>query len=316
MLARTAEGLPEGPHWRYEPKWDGYRALGERDGGVYLTSRSGRRLDSAFPDVAAALEAVLPQGAAVDGEIVRWSPEGRLDFSGLQRRGHAGAAAAQRLARTDPCHYIVFDLLRLGGAELAASPLDERRRRLEELMRSASEPAVMLGWQTSAPDVARQWFEQMWRVGVEGLVAKDGRGRYRPGRRDWLKYKHRITTEAIVGGVLGAPGDPRELIVGRRDSQTGALRVVGRSGELAPAQRRELGGLLRPSGGDHPWPERLPSRWGTARGEYVRVVPEVVVEISPDAATSAGRWRHAVGYLRARTDLAPADVPTDLSIEE
>ncbi|MFD0800931.1 ATP-dependent DNA ligase, partial [Streptomonospora algeriensis] len=229
MLARTVDVLPEGPHWRYEPKWDGFRAIAERHGGVHLTSRSGRRLDSAFPDVAAALETMLPEGTAVDGEIVRWSPEGRLDFSGLLRRGHAGGKAAQRLARTEPCHYIVFDLLRVDGAELAASPLDDRRLRLEELMRRASARAVMLGWQTSAPDVARQWFDEMWRVGVEGLVAKDGRGRYLSGRRDWLKYKHRVTTEAIVGGVLGEPAAPRELVVGRRDSQTGARRGAGRT---------------------------------------------------------------------------------------
>ncbi|GAA1774897.1 MULTISPECIES: ATP-dependent DNA ligase [Streptomonospora] len=314
MLARTANVLPEGPHWRYEPKWDGYRAIVRRDGDVSITSRSGRRLEAVFPDVAAAVEASLPPGTAVDGEIVRWSTEGRLDFSGLQRRGHSGPQEAQRLARTEPCHFIVFDLLREDGAELAGRPLDDRRARLEELMRGVGEPALMLGWQTGAVDVARQWFDQMWRVGVEGLVAKDGRGRYRPGRRDWLKYKRRVTTEAIVGGVIGGAGDPRELIVGRRDSQTGALRVVGRTKELAPAQRREMAKLLRPSGGDHPWPPKLPSRWGSAH-DYARVVPEVVVEICPDAAQSSGRWRHAVGYVRPRTDLEPADVPTDLSIE-
>src|SRR5690625_2231198 len=315
MLARTVQTLPEGPHWRYEPKWDGYRAIARREGGdVGLASRSGRRLDAAFPDIAAALEAALPHGTAVDGEIVRWSSEGRLDFAGLQRRGHARPPTARRLAGVEPCHYIVFDLLLADGAELAAAALDERRARLAELMRRSTEPALMLGWQTSAADVAREWFDRMWRVGVEGLVAKDGRGRYRPGRRDWLKYKHRITTEAIVGGVIGAPEHPRELIVGRRDSQTGALRVVGRTGELASERRRELAELLRPSAGDHPWPRRLPSRWGSA-DEYVRVVPEVVVEITPDAATASGRWRHAVGYIRARTDLAPADVPTDLTIE-
>ncbi|MUL44209.1 ATP-dependent DNA ligase [Streptomonospora sp. PA3] len=314
MLARTVHRLPEGPHWRYEPKWDGYRAIAERGGDVRITSRSGRRLDPAFPDVAAAVEAALPEGTAVDGEIVRWSHEGRLDFAGLQRRGHSKAQRAQRLARTEPCHYIVFDLLRIDGAELASSSLDERRARLEELMRTASGPGLMLGWQTSAPDVARQWFDQMWRVGVEGLVAKDGRGRYLPGRREWLKYKRRVTTEAIVGGVIGEPAGPRELIVGRRDSQTGALRVVGRTGELDSGRRREVGELLRPSAGDHPWPPRLPSRWGPVR-EYVRVVPELVVEIAPDAATVSGRWRHVVGFVRPRSDLAPGDVPTDLAIE-
>ncbi|MEU0950025.1 ATP-dependent DNA ligase [Streptomyces canus] len=39
--------------------------------------------------------------------------------------------------------------------------------------------------------------------------------------------------------------------------------------------------------------------------------PELVVEVRADVARDrAGRWRHAVRLVRARTDLTPADVPT------
>jgi ATP-dependent DNA ligase len=33
MEARSAEEVPAGPGWRFEPKWDGYRCLAFRDGG-------------------------------------------------------------------------------------------------------------------------------------------------------------------------------------------------------------------------------------------------------------------------------------------
>ncbi|MCQ0010227.1 hypothetical protein [Actinomadura madurae] len=35
---------------------------------------------------------------------------------------------------------------------------------------------------------------------------------------------------------------------------------------------------------------------------YIRAVPDVVVEISGDAAVEHGRWRHAVRFVRLRRD--------------
>ncbi|MBV2363360.1 ATP-dependent DNA ligase [Streptomonospora nanhaiensis] len=317
MLARTVSRLPEGPRWRYEPKWDGYRAIAERGAErTLLTSRAGNSFTATFPEVAAAVHEALPPGTAVDGEIVRWSPEGRLDFDAVQRRGRSGPAAARRLARTEPCHYVVFDLLREKGADVAARPLDERRGRLAALFREAAQPVLMLGWHTASLEVARQWYEEMPAVGVEGLVVKDGRAPYRPGRREWQKYKRRVTTEAVVGGVTGSPEHPGQLVLGRRDSATGELRIVGRTAELSRTERAAVAPLLRAAEGDHPWPAVLPASWGSHRSrEYTRVVPEAVVEVAPDTAVSAGRWRHVVRYVRPRPDLDAADVPADLDIE-
>ncbi|MDA0564554.1 ATP-dependent DNA ligase [Streptomonospora sp. S1-112] len=318
MLARTVARLPEGPRWRYEPKWDGYRALAERGAErTALTSRAGNSFTSTFPEVAAAVHAALPPGTLVDGEIVRWSPEGRLDFDAVQRRGRSGPAAARRLAATEPCHYIVFDLLAEEGTDLTRRPLDERRDRLTALLRETAQPVLMLGWHTASLEVARQWYAEMPAVGVEGLVVKDGRAPYRPGRREWQKYKRRVTTEAVVGGVTGSPERPGQLVLGRRDSATGELRIVGRTADLGPAERAALSPLLRAAeGDDHPWPAVLPASWGSDRSrEYTRVVPEAVVEVAPDTAVSGGRWRHVVRYVRARPDVDAADVPADLDLE-
>ena len=53
MEALLAAELPDGEGWQYEPKWDGFRCLAERDGDtVTLTSKSGKPLARYFPEVA------------------------------------------------------------------------------------------------------------------------------------------------------------------------------------------------------------------------------------------------------------------------
>ena len=65
LLVRT---LPEGEHWRYEPKWDGFRCLAFRDGAeVSLLSKSGKPLGRYFPDVVAMLEPLRSRRRILDG---------------------------------------------------------------------------------------------------------------------------------------------------------------------------------------------------------------------------------------------------------
>jgi ATP-dependent DNA ligase len=325
MLATLVDRLPE-PRacpggCRYEPKWDGYRALAQVDEyrGVTLVSRRAKSLTAAFPELVHAVYEVCPPRTVVDGEIVRWA-DGRLDFAALQRRNSLGVRRARELAQAEPCHYIAFDLLRLEGRDLSGAPLSERRAALEQLLADVPGTcATTLGLHTDDVELARSWFDALAPLGVEGVVVKAAADRYRPGVRAWQKVKHYATTEFVVGGVIGDPARPGELILGRYASATRELRVAGRTVPLHPSAAVELGAALTPAGEEHPWPVELPPSWHSRTKEptaYTRVVPELVVEARVDAATLDGeRWRHGARYLRIRADLSPEDVPTDLDLE-
>jgi ATP-dependent DNA ligase len=172
-------------------------------------------------------------------------------------------------------------------------------------------PPMQLSPSTSDPAEARQWFEDFRPAGVEGLVAKGANTRYAPGRREWLKVKSWETTEVLAGGVIGTLDRPSQLVAGRyRDGQ---LVVVGRTSPLSPAQSAELAAVLRPAGDDHPWPDRIGTgRFGGGRLSVplTRVAPEVVVEVSADAALQAGVFRHPLRYVRVRPDLHAGDLPS------
>jgi ATP-dependent DNA ligase len=323
MLARVVDHLPRDPAGRYyyEPKWDGFRAIGLVDdaGGVQLRSRRGSHFTQTFPEVAAAIAEYLPPATVIDGEIVRWAPPGRLDFAAVQRRNVAGRRAAE-LARTEPCHYIVFDALEARGNDLRSAPLRVRRQALEELFAVVPPAATLtLSMLTPNADEACVWFRTLTAAGVEGIMIKPSGEPYRPGARGWMKYKARSTTEAIVGGITGTLARPVTLLLGRY-TRDGHLRVAGRTTPLKRQAAKELAPLLTPAGPQHPWPERLPSGWAGIYGnreaiEYVRVRPDLVVEIEVDVAAEHGRWRHPVRYLRPRPDLRPGDVPLELDLD-
>lgn len=312
QLSKPVRTIPP-PHalvggCRYEPKWDGYRLVVVRTAtSTRLWSKQGRDLTDRFPDIAAAALAQIPAGTVVDGEVVIWSGD-RLDFGLLQQRmvSSPGRIAAQVAAH--PASYVAFDLLAAGGTDLRGERLTHRRTELERLAAGWA-PPMQLSPSTADPDEARQWFTDFRVAGVEGIVAKGAGTRYAPGRREWLKVKSWETTEVLAGGVIGPIERPSQLVAGRyRD---GELVVVGRTSPLSPAQSAELAAVLTPAD-DHPWPDRIGTgRFGGGRLSVplTRVRPDVVVEISADAALQAGVFRHPLRYVRVRPDLQDGDVP-------
>ena len=302
-----ANALPGG--CLYEPKWDGYRLVIVRAAAsTRLWSKQGRDLTDRFPDVAAAALAQVPPGTVIDGEVVIWNGS-RLDFGLLQKRLVTAPGRIPAVAAAAPASYVAFDVLAAGGTDLRDQRLSRRRARLEELAARWA-PPLQLSPATSDRDEARRWFEDFRAAGVEGLVAKGAGSRYAPGRREWLKVKSWESTEVVAGGVIGPIERPSQLVAGRY--RAGELVVVGRTSPLSPQQADELAAVLTPAGPDHPWPDRIGTgRFGGGRLSVplTKVRPDVVVEVSADAALQAGVFRHPMRYVRVRPDLHPEDLP-------
>ena len=61
MEAATADEIPVGAEWQYEPKWDGFRCIAFRRGKkIELQSKAGKSLTRYFPDVVAELAKLAP----------------------------------------------------------------------------------------------------------------------------------------------------------------------------------------------------------------------------------------------------------------
>lgn len=142
-----------------------------------------------LPEIAAV--AGLGHSLVLDGELI--SGEGRLDDF---------YAVAGRLAGRRGLTFAAFDLLWLDGP-LIARRYERRRAELEALRFVGPSWCTVPRW--PAED-AVELFQACDLLGLEGIVVKRGRSRYRPGVRsnDWRKVK------------CGAWAEHRELGVAER----------------------------------------------------------------------------------------------------
>jgi ATP-dependent DNA ligase len=187
MLAKP--GVPfDSPEHLFEIKWNGTRVLAFVDSRAYrLVNRHRVDVTDRYPELGFLDH--LPAGTILDGEIVVLR-QGKPDFRLLLSRNQARTPLKiQSLARTFPATYVVFDLLYLRFKPLLALPLWARRQRLEAVVRACANPGLVFS--EGIVGSGRAFFEAVCRKELEGVVAKHLDGRYRPGRRAWIKIKPR-----------------------------------------------------------------------------------------------------------------------------
>src|SRR5690349_16704067 len=141
MEAKLVDVVPDGPGWRYEPKWDGFRCLAFRSGDeVALRAKSGKPLDRFFPDVVAALAALPVDRFVLDGELTI-AVDGAPSFEALQMRLHPAESRVRKLAAEQPATLMLFDcLMDAKGASLVQAPLTARRKALDARFKRFGKP--------------------------------------------------------------------------------------------------------------------------------------------------------------------------------
>jgi len=314
MLAQSSASLPTGEAWWFELKLDGIRAIawGQPAGPVRIYSRRGGRLETAFPEVADALELLARRTNSefvIDGEIVAATAAGGPSFEDLQPRFNLREPREiARAAKAQPAELHVFDLLWLDGEDLRERPLSERKDRLRALLKSAGHNLRCVTHDVASGAAMKSLARK---EGWEGVVAKRSNSRYHSGRRtpDWLKVKELARQEFVVGGWTEPQGGRRgfgALVVGYHEG-AGAdrvLRCAGRVGSgFSDADldriKEELVARASESAPFAEVPEDVED------AHWVR--PELVAEVKFQEWTRDGRLRQPV-FLGLRGDRDPVGV--------
>jgi bifunctional non-homologous end joining protein LigD len=289
MLATLVGGPFDDPDWLFEVKWDGFRAEAVVDGGrVRLWTRGEK--DAAEWYFGPFLEPprwIAAKQAVVDGEVIALDERGEPDFALLQARIKGRGVAAE----PTPFVYEVFDLLHLDGRSLLDEPLEERRRLLASVLRP--DPRVRLSEHVEAGGIS--FFEAARARGLEGIMAKDRRSPYVPGKRTdrWQKVKIRPEQELVVGGWVKGSGkavDLGALLVGVYEA--GALRYAGKIGAgFTNINREELLAAVAPLAvAESPFDVPVP-RAAARDAQWLR--PELVIRAEFAGWTGDGLVRQA-----------------------
>ncbi|GGM00823.1 ATP-dependent DNA ligase [Nakamurella endophytica] len=219
MLA-TAGSVDDvaGGGWRFEGKWDGFRAVAVvGDGPLRVVSRNDKPFLVTFPELKDLDRVLAGHVAVLDGEIVALDEAGRTDFASIQQRANLSRPAdVRRAAQRVSVQYWVFDVLFLDGVPMLERPYDLRRQVLEALAPAGDVVRVPPQLDGDVEAALAHSRELRW----EGVMAKRADSTYQPGRRsrDWLKIKNQRTQEVVVVGWR--PG------AGRREGGIGALLLA------------------------------------------------------------------------------------------
>ena len=304
QLAKSTKDLPEGENWRYEPKWDGFRAIVFRDGDdVHVQSRNGRPMNRYFPEIVEQALTLPHERYVLDGEMVV-IVDGVQEFDLLSQRIHPAASRVERLRKETPAQLVAFDLLSLGDELLLELPYEPRREGLAEIIRDPVELTPM----TADLDAAGEWLAGTG----EGVIAKEAAAPYLPGERKGMcKIKRVRTADAVVAAFRFGKeeGTVGSLILGMY-GEDGQLHVVGHTSSFRAKQKREFLEKLEPyRTGERGSGE--PSRWKSDEElVWEGLRPELVVEVAFDHITGQ-RIRHGAKLLRWREDKDPEECLVD-----
>ena len=308
-LAEIGERFP--PPYVVEDKYDGVRAQVHKAGDrVELYSRTFDRVTDRFPELLEPLRAI--EGSFVlDAEVLAIKDDRAIPFTRFQRRlGRKNVSEELRSAL--PATLIVFDVLERDGRALLELPLDERQTILRALpLTGPLLFARQLRLAESGEElVARldREFEAARARGNEGLMVKDPRSPYRPGRRgmEWLKVKRALRSlDVVVTAVEWGHGKRRDVL----SDYTFAVR----DGERLLNVGKAYSGLT-----DKEIAEMTRHFLATTVRDYGRVrlvVPETVIEVAFDQIQRSDR--HESGYalrfpriVRLRPDKPVAEIDT------
>jgi ATP-dependent DNA ligase I len=316
MLATAVLQLDEVPKrfpppYVVEDKYDGIRAQVHKAGDrVELYSRTFDRITQRYPELVQPLLAI-PGSYVIDGEVLAFFEGKAVPFTDFQTR--LGRKTVGDELRTKlPASLVAFDILERDGRSLLDAPLAERQRVLRSLPLSppvlfAQQQQLDLSGEALTGALEREFAAARER-GNEGLMVKDPRSPYRPGRRgmEWLKVKRPLRTlDVVVTAVEWGHGKRRGVLSDYTFAVRDGDRLLNVGKAYSGLTDKEIAEMTK----------HFLATTTRDLGRLRAVVPDTVIEVAFDQIQPS--QRHESGYalrfpriVRLRPDKPVAEIDT------
>ena len=282
---------------------------------VAIFSRTLDEVTNSFPELVEPLAKLIdgqPQGLILDGEILPVRDGRVLPFQALQKRLGRKTVSAEMLEQT-PVAFVAYDCLFGDARILINEPFDARRKILENLPFDGKH--TILTGSRIFTDVAEidSEFDAARLRGNEGLMIKNPRAEYKPGKRgkDWLKIKKALATLDVVVTAAEVGSGKRSRFLSdytfavRASETDSTLLNVGKAySGLTDVEVEELSIWFRAH-----------TLQTFAHGKVCIVEPQIIFEITFDRVQASPR--HKSGFalrfpriLRIRRDKPLSEIDT------
>lgn len=304
-LSNPPDTLGQPNDWQAEWKWDGIRGqLIKRNNEIFVWSRGEELVTDKFPEYASLLQ-LLPDGIAIDGEIIPSINNVPLPFSTLQTRIGRKNITKKNLQDT-PITFFAYDLLEYNHEDWRNRQLKDRRQKLEEIINQLHSSVIYLS-PTIVFDSWNQVTEQRLlsrEKGAEGIMLKNKNSLYHVGRKvgDWWKWK--IDPMVIDCVMIYA-----EKGTGRRSNLYTAYTFAVKDGEKLIPFTRAYSGLTDKEINEV---DAFVKRNALEKFGPVRTVkPELVFEIAFEGIAASNRHKSGVALRFPRISRWRKDKKTE-----
>ncbi|MEM9896581.1 MAG: ATP-dependent DNA ligase [Bacteroidota bacterium] len=301
--------------WYAEYKWDGIRGqVIKRGGEVFVWTRGEELVSDKYPELIA-LNKSLPDGVAIDGEILAFRNGTPLSFNDLQKR-IGRKTVGKKLLSEVPVVLVAYDLMEYNYRDIRKEPLVKRRKVLEQLVQEADHMNLRISDLvsfTSREELAN-FREDARKQKSEGLMLKRIDSSYQVGRKrgDWWKWKvDPLVIDAVMIYAMRGHGRRANLYTDYTfavwDGENLVPFTKAYSG-LTDAEFRQVDRFVKAN---------IREKFGPVRS----VKPELVFEIAFEGIARSTRHKSGISLRfprmsRWRTDKKPEEANTLQDLQE
>ncbi|MCX6711773.1 MAG: ATP-dependent DNA ligase [Candidatus Woesearchaeota archaeon] len=307
----------------FEYKLDGFRVqIHKKDNKILLFTRGMENVTNQFKETLNHIEKNIKGDSYVlDSEFVGYDAKtGKyLPFQNISQRIKR-KYDIEDIAKRFPVEVNLFDIMYYEGKDLTKETQEQRRKFLEKIVKQVPKKIVLTKkLVTDNEKEAKKFYKESLKAGNEGVMVKNLKTIYQPGRRvgGWLKIKSIMETlDLVISGAEWGEGKRATWLSSftlscRKDSEFLDVGKVGtgiKEKDEEGITFKQLTKLLKPN-------------IIKQEGKIVKIKPSLVVEIAYEEIQKSPTY--SSGYalrfprvLRVRYDKGVKDIDTIYKIKE